>query len=768
MTSLPLVRSEYLNISTNTVRTGATSHGESLVDVETYLMRHDRISSSALHSWGVAEGLSVTGVPSPTGLTIAPGVALDSAGRLIALADGGFAITDPAVDPTQVANVPTVPVTADGVGVTTTGLTGDRYLTITWREVLDPSSSGNAPALIHAPWLRLQPVADVSDTGEQVVLAHVVLGDQSQVVALTADHRRLAGVPAGRLELRRPRTSAGPPATVDQLPAGEIRATDGGGIAMNLLATNGTVQPVLAADTTGNLALQPNSGSVGVGLHGTPPRRIVHVEGSEVHSGGSGGGFSFASRTTGSFVENPAAGERWSWYAAGGAARLWSGSDQLVFGANAGGLRLGTGTVGSSLELSANGGSLGKLALTANTVVARRADGTEPIVVDTVNGRIGQGTATPSHPLHITGNDGIRQNSMYVSGGPGWSSLSYNAFHDAANQTWTFPDPARPAVTVEMDDSFNAGSRFQVHTTANASKQSWQMRLGIDGNTGTVSIPGQLNLTTGLSSSGPVSVSANGTGNAFSATNGATGTAVCATATSGTGVTTVGATALFAWGGPTAASFIGDVSISGTLSASSKQFKMDHPLTPEDRTLTHASVESSERAVVYSGNVECDADGNATVALPEWVEALAGDFRYQLTCVGAQSDVYVAQEVRDSAFSIAGGSAGLRVSWQVTGVRHDPWAKTHELVVEEDKPEAERGFYLAPEAFGRDATASVHWSRQSDLIKRHPLLAQKIARLHDEVEADRQRAQTGRQQAAAGAGAPKKRSRGKSSPSTDG
>jgi hypothetical protein len=763
MTSLPLVRTEYLNVSTNTVRTGATSHGESLADVESYLMRHDQISSSALHSWGVAEGLSVTVAPGPTSLTVTPGVAVDSAGRLISLAVGGFAITDPTVDPTQVANVPTVPATADGVVVSSTGLTGDRYLTITWREVLDPSSTGTAPTLIHAPWLRLQPVADVSDTGEQVILAHVILGDQSQVAALTAEHRRLAGVPAGRIELRRPRATAGPPAVVDQLPAGELRATDGGGVALNLLASNGTVQPVLSADTSGNLALQPSNGSVGIGLHGTPPRRILHVEGNEVHSGGNNGGFSFASRTTGTFVENPTAGERWTWYAAGGAARLWSGSDQLVFGANAGGVRLSAGAAGAPLELGAIGGSAGKLALTANAIVARRSDGTEPIMLDTVNGRIAQGTATPTHPLHITGNSGIRQNSMYVSGGPGWSSLSYNAFHDTTNGTWVFPDTTRPAVTVEMDDSFNAGSRFAVFTTPNASKQSWQMRLGVDGNTGTVTIPGNLNLSTGLSSSGAVGIDATSSNtNALSVTNNA-GTALCLLNNSGTGATQQivgGATGLFVWGSATSASFSNDVFVSRTLTAHEKQFMIDHPTDPKNRVLKHVSVESDERAVVYGGNVDCDADGRATVQLPDWLEALAGDFRYQLTCLGGRSDVYIAEEVRDNAFGIAGGSAGQRVSWQLTGVRQDAWAKLNEMVVEDDKPEDERGYYLSPEAFGQDLSASVLWVRHEELRKRHPILTPQFVGRHAEQEAARVRAQTERQQAAAGA--EQKRSRGKS------
>ena len=49
-----------------------------------------------------------------------------------------------------------------------------------------------------------------------------------------------------------------------------------------------------------------------------------------VHSGGTGGGFSFADRAVGGFVPAPGAGERWVWYASDGTARLWSGRDLLT------------------------------------------------------------------------------------------------------------------------------------------------------------------------------------------------------------------------------------------------------------------------------------------------------------------------------------------------------------------------------------------------------------------------------------------------------
>ncbi len=67
-------------------------------------------------------------------------------------------------------------------------------------------------------------------------------------------------------------------------------------------------------------------GHVGIG---TEPSRPLHVEGHEIHSGGPGAGFSFADRTTSKLVNGPQQGERWVWYADGGRARLWSGTDRM-------------------------------------------------------------------------------------------------------------------------------------------------------------------------------------------------------------------------------------------------------------------------------------------------------------------------------------------------------------------------------------------------------------------------------------------------------
>jgi hypothetical protein len=118
---------------------------------------------------------------------------------------------------------------------------------------------------------------------------------------------------------------------------------------------------------------------------------------------------------------------------------------------------------------------------------------------------------------------------------------------------------------------------------------------------------------------------------------------------------------------------------------------------------------------VYNGNVVLDANGEARVQLPEWFESLNKEFRYQLTCIGGFAPVYVAQEVSGNHFKISGGTAGMRVSWQVTGIRKDAFAEKHRIPVEELKPAGERGTYLHPEVFGQPANRGVNYERMKSM-----------------------------------------------------
>jgi hypothetical protein len=160
------------------------------------------------------------------------------------------------------------------------------------------------------------------------------------------------------------------------------------------------------------------------------------------------------------------------------------------------------------------------------------------------------------------------------------------------------------------------------------------------------------------------------------------------------------ATGLFSSGAP-AGIFGGDVNVFGTLVATSKFFVIDHPLDPANSYLVHASVESSEQVTVYTGNAVLGDNGEAVVTLPNWLDALDEDFRYQLTPIGGAAAVYVAREASDGSFTIAGGNPGLKVSWQLVGRRKDAWARAHPLVVEQEKSPRDKGLYRHPELAGQ-------------------------------------------------------------------
>ena len=167
-----------------------------------------------------------------------------------------------------------------------------------------------------------------------------------------------------------------------------------------------------------------------------------------------------------------------------------------------------------------------------------------------------------------------------------------------------------------------------------------------------------------------------------------------------------------------AAYFDGNVNVTGAITAGTKDFKIDHPLDPANKYLYHASVESSEMMNIYTGNVTTDSQGNAAVQLPAWFEVLNTDFRYQLTAIGQFARAIVSNEVANHQFSIKTDKPNVKISWQITGVRQDAYAKAHPLVVEQEKDARERGHYIHPELFGASEQQSIEWARNPQMMSK--------------------------------------------------
>jgi hypothetical protein len=211
------------------------------------------------------------------------------------------------------------------------------------------------------------------------------------------------------------------------------------------------------------------------------------------------------------------------------------------------------------------------------------------------------------------------------------------------------------------------------------------------------------------------SLSQNGTGVYGLSING--GAAVAGQSINGYGV--------YASSGNNYAAYLdGSVYICCPLQKPGGQFKIDHPLDPANKYLCHSFVESPDMKNVYDGVVILDKKGEAEVELPDWFAVLNKDYRYQPTALGAPGpNLYIANEISESntnyvntadnnshsysSFRIAGGTSGMKVSWQVTGIRKDPWANAHRVNVEEDKSDKERGYYIYPELYGKPANKRI-------------------------------------------------------------
>ncbi|UOB15371.1 hypothetical protein MQE23_42875 [Streptomyces sp. HP-A2021] len=719
-------------------------------------------------------------------MTVRPGTALDAAGRTLFLEAGGTAVVKQDLDPQQMLNVPTVEVTADGARLPTSGVQpSTRLLTLTWRETVGE----NRLLRFHAPWLRLVPKDGFEDTGGQVVLAEVTLGEAGAVTALSPGPRRAVGVPVERVELRHPRVTAETGTSVGQREGAELRSRADGGldltvptaegarrIAFSTLGTDGRVgigtsspgaaleidtrtsnasglritapsaeqakielanddvgpgyalsagddgkwrlravetgTDLLVVDPDGGAAVPGNlevgallqvggglkfaedariegsmsvagevsvsdavqtqvlsvgsdssfdasleiagglavaggldvdadvnvtgdtsvAGRLGVALDGSPEAG-VHVDGVGFHAGGGGGGYSFADRARGDFVERPSAGERWVWYAFDGKARLWSGLDLVTSGMGS----------GDALD------------------VRRRM-------------RVRQGDMPPDHSAGIWFHQTAPDSDQAFVGMETDTSVGFwgntNAGWGLVMDTGSGHVSCRDGLSVAGEAAL--GSHF--------GRRDGKATLHLFGSIVRDIEPGILSLQSG----GDV-VSMNGENDRV-------------------GVGTINPSFKL--------DVRGDMRTTGVIVKPAGSFRIDHPLDPANKYLSHSFVESPEMTNVYCGVVETDEDGRASVELPDWFEALNRDFRYQLTPVGILAQAAVESEIKENRFTVCTDQPGVRVSWQVTGVRHDAFAEAHRIAVEEDKPPAERGCFQNPVEHGRPRSAGLPEHRE--------------------------------------------------------
>jgi hypothetical protein len=156
----------------------------------------------------------------------------------------------------------------------------------------------------------------------------------------------------------------------------------------------------------------------------------------------------------------------------------------------------------------------------------------------------------------------------------------------------------------------------------------------------------------------------------------------------------------------------GNAAVTEGLFKGSGTFAIDHPLDPKNKLLFHSFVESPDATNIYDGIITLDDRGRATVQLPRYFLALNKDFKYFLTAIGEpMPGIHISRQIRrryffglfgPPVFQIAGGPPDGRVSWQVNGVRRDPYIIKHPIIPEVKKGPDQLvgiGQYLFPEFY---------------------------------------------------------------------
>ncbi len=433
------------------------------------------------------------------------------------------------------------------------------------------------------------------------------------------------------------------------------------------------------ATTLGNSAIYQSASNVGIGT--TSPTTTLHVQGDALVKS-TGGSVSLSGSdgamevwgTDGAFIDlKDAEGDDFDF--------------RLTQIGGTGNLGLMGGYVGIGTTSPQN-----KLDVEGSAVVGATYSGTNAAPANgfLVEGKVGIGTTTPQNKLDVEGNAVV--GATYS----GTNTAPTNGFLVEGKVGIGTTDPGNAKLNVSATGTDMAvyghttGSNYAGYFEVNNSSANiYALEVETNGNWAAVrgyssgaGGAGRFQINNASNSSDALYVSTNGTGKA--------------------------------------GYFSGDVQVTGNLSKGGGSFKIDHPLDPENKYLYHSFVESPDMKNVYDGVVLLDANGEAKVELPNYFETLNKDFRYQLTAIGTPSpNLYIAQEISNNSFKIAGGKPGMKVSWQVTGIRKDPYAEKHRIPVEEEKPVKERGKYLHPDAYSLGEQYGINYEEQKRMEEGH-------------------------------------------------
>lgn len=145
--------------------------------------------------------------------------------------------------------------------------------------------------------------------------------------------------------------------------------------------------------------------------------------------------------------------------------------------------------------------------------------------------------------------------------------------------------------------------------------------------------------------------------------------------------------------------------VDGTVDATIKSFKIDHPDDPANKTLRHFSMESDKGLVMYSGKVQLDANGEGTIQMPDYYVSLTDEANglVHLTPIGRNPFMASYEWSQDFTTFTVYGQPNREVSWQVTAERDDPTYAYRKQPVEATKGQNSpipAGRYIDPEAHG--------------------------------------------------------------------